>query len=153
MSHSKELVRFVCFCVVHNVLVYCHITSPKGSVGAGVEEGCGCSMRERFCTSHSMWPNLSAGWPSLASTHWHKSFISLKSAVSLAWLLSISSLGWPFASGTPKVTVVSKTLVLSLSLSRPVVSVSSMWRSMSLSMGHLGPLWQVAIVCILYAVQ
>ena len=46
MSCSKELVRFVCFCVVHNVLVYWCITSPKGSVGVGVEEGHGWSVRE-----------------------------------------------------------------------------------------------------------
>ena len=32
---SNEFVRFVCFCVVHKVFVYCHITSLKGSVGVG----------------------------------------------------------------------------------------------------------------------
>ena len=37
MSCSSELVRFTCFCVVHKVSVYCLITSPKGSVGAGGE--------------------------------------------------------------------------------------------------------------------
>ena len=40
MSCGKELVRFVCFCVVHKVLVYWHITSPKGSVSVG--RGCQC---------------------------------------------------------------------------------------------------------------
>ena len=35
MSCSNELVRFVCFYVVHKVFVYCHITSPNGSVGVG----------------------------------------------------------------------------------------------------------------------
>ena len=35
ISYSKELVRFVCFCMVHNVLVYWCITSMKGSVGLG----------------------------------------------------------------------------------------------------------------------
>ena len=33
MSCSNELVRFVCFCVVHKVFVYWHITSLKGSAG------------------------------------------------------------------------------------------------------------------------
>ena len=41
MSCSKELGRFVCFCVVHNVSVYWHIISPKGSVGVDVEGSCG----------------------------------------------------------------------------------------------------------------
>ena len=40
MSCSSEFERFVCFCVVHSVSVYCSITSLKGSVGAGVEGGC-----------------------------------------------------------------------------------------------------------------
>ena len=35
MSCSNEFFRFVCFCVVHKVFVYCHITSLKGSVGVG----------------------------------------------------------------------------------------------------------------------
>ena len=41
MSCGKELVRFVCFCVVHNVLVCWCITSLKDSVDVGVKEGCG----------------------------------------------------------------------------------------------------------------
>ena len=41
ISCSKELVRFVCFCVVHKVLVYWPITSPKSSVGVGIWDGCG----------------------------------------------------------------------------------------------------------------
>ena len=35
MSSSNELVRFVCFYVVHKGFVYWSITSPKGSVGVG----------------------------------------------------------------------------------------------------------------------
>ena len=68
MFCSKKFVRIICFCVVHKVLVYWHITSPKGSLGIG--EGCGCSVRERFCSSLSIQSKLSAGWPSLACTHW-----------------------------------------------------------------------------------
>ena len=30
MPCSNEFVRFVCFCMVHKVFVYCHITSLKG---------------------------------------------------------------------------------------------------------------------------
>ena len=86
-----------------------------------------------------MWSKLSAGWPSLASTHWCKPFISLVSAVNLAKLLGMSSWQWPSASGPPKAMVVSEPLVLSL-LSRPVVSVSSTWRLMSLSTGCHAPL-------------
>ena len=41
ISFSKELVKIVCFCVVHKVLVYWHITSLKGSIGVGAEEDCG----------------------------------------------------------------------------------------------------------------
>ena len=39
MSCSNEFVRFDCFCMVHKVSVYCHITSPKGSVGVGGGSG------------------------------------------------------------------------------------------------------------------
>ena len=88
MSCSNDLVRFVCFCVVHKVSVYWHITFLKGSVG--VREGGGWSARERFCSSYSLQSKLSAGSPSLASTHWHKSFIFLVSDVNLAWLLGRS---------------------------------------------------------------
>ena len=35
ISCSKEFVRLDCFCVVHKVSVYCHITSLRGSAGAG----------------------------------------------------------------------------------------------------------------------
>ena len=41
ISCSKKLVRFVCLCVVHNVLVYWHVTSLKGSVGVGIGDSCG----------------------------------------------------------------------------------------------------------------
>ena len=92
ISYSSELVRFTCFCVVHNVFVYWCIASPKGSVGVGVEVGYGWSMRDRLCSSHSMQSKPSAGWPSPVSTNWCKSFISLVHAVNLAWLLDISSL-------------------------------------------------------------
>ena len=71
--------------------VYWHITSLKGSVGVGKD--CGCSVRERFCSSCSIWSKLSAGWHSLTSTHWCKTFISLMSAANLVWLLGMSSLG------------------------------------------------------------
>ena len=139
MSCSSELVRFVCFCVVHKVLVYWCITSLKGSAGVGVELGCGWSAGEKFCSSHSMWSKPSAGWPSLPCTHWLKSCIFHVRSVNLAWLLGISLLGWPSAS-----------LVLSLSLSGPVFmsSISSMWRWMSLSTGHPAPLWWVAVACL-----
>ena len=128
MSCSSELVRFVCFCVVHNVLVYWCITFPKGSVGVGVEVGWGWSMRERSCSSHSMQSKHSAGWPSPASTHWCKSFISLISTVNLAWLLGISLLGWSSASDPQKAMVVSELQVPSFSFSgtRFMPSVSSM---------------------------
>ena len=46
MSCSSEFVRFVCFCVVHNVSVYWHITSLKGSQGAGGEVSCALSTTE-----------------------------------------------------------------------------------------------------------
>ena len=58
----------------------------------------------------------SDGWPFPASTHWCKSFIPLISAVNLAWLLGISSLGFD----PPKTMVVSEPLLLSLSLSGPL---------------------------------
>ena len=61
MSCSSEFVRILCFCVVHNVLVYWHITSLKGSEGTGVEVDCTLSMRERFCSSCSMPSNPSIG--------------------------------------------------------------------------------------------
>ena len=38
ISCSKEFVRLDYFCMVHKVSVYCCITSPRGSAGAG---GCG----------------------------------------------------------------------------------------------------------------
>ena len=46
MSCSSEFVRFVCFCVVHNVSMYWHITSLKDSIGTGVEVSCALSVRE-----------------------------------------------------------------------------------------------------------
>ena len=140
MTCSKELVRFVCFCVVHNALAYWHITSPKGSVCVGIRDGWSWSARERFCNSHSMWSKLSADCPSLASTCWHKSFISLVCAVNLAWWLGIGSLGLPSASCPPNATVVSEPLILSLSLSMPVVSVSSTWRHLVYSAIGLIPI-------------
>ena len=141
--------------MVHNVLVYWCITSPKGSVGVGVEASWGWSKRERFCSSHSIWSKPAAGWPSLVSTHWCKPCNSLMSAVNLAWLLVISLLGWPSAFDPPKAVVVSEPLVLSLSLSGPVFmsSASSMLRLMSLSTEHPAPLWWVAMACVLYVVQ
>ena len=41
ISCSKELVRLVYFCLVHNVLVYWCITSLRGSVGIGIGNSCG----------------------------------------------------------------------------------------------------------------
>ena len=61
MSYSREFVRFVCFCVVHSVSVYWHITFPNGSVCAWVEVSCTLSAREIFCSSHSTWSNPSIG--------------------------------------------------------------------------------------------
>ena len=49
MSCSRELVRCVCFCVVHSVSMYLYTTSPNGSVGVGVEVGCMLSVRESVC--------------------------------------------------------------------------------------------------------
>ena len=46
ISHGSEFVRFVCFCVVHIVSMYWHITSLKGSIGAGIEVGCTLSVKE-----------------------------------------------------------------------------------------------------------
>ena len=83
MSCSSEFVKFVCFCVVYNVSVYWHITSLKDSEGVGVEVGCILSMRERFCSSCSMWSSPPAGWPSLASTHCYKLLILLSVWLSL----------------------------------------------------------------------
>ena len=119
VSCSNELVRFVCLGEVHKVSVYWYITSPKGSAGVG--KGSGWSASERFCSSHSMQSKHLCWLSSQASTHWHKSFISLMSAINLAWLLYIGSSGWPSASGPPKATVASELWVLSLSFSRPVV--------------------------------
>ena len=45
ISCSRELVRCVCFCVVHSVSVYWHTTSQNGSVSVGVEVGCVLSVR------------------------------------------------------------------------------------------------------------
>ena len=61
MSCSKEFVRFVCFCVVHYVSMYWNTISPNGSASGGVEVSYALSVRERFCSSHSMWSNPSAG--------------------------------------------------------------------------------------------
>ena len=64
MSCSREFVKFICFCVVHSVSVYWHATSLNGSVGAWVEVSCILSVREIFCSSHSMQSmqsNLSTG--------------------------------------------------------------------------------------------
>ena len=108
-------------------------------------------LKERFCSICSMQSKLSAGFPSLTSTHWHSSFISLVSAVNLAWLLGKSSSMLPPTSSPPKATIVSEPLMLSLSI--PVASGSSTWRLMSLSMGCPAPPWWVAIACILYTVQ
>ena len=88
MSCSSELVTFDCFCVVHKVSVYCHITSPKDLVGGG--RGGGWSAIKRSCPMQS---KVSAGSPSPASTHWCKSFISLVSVGNLLWLLYTGSLG------------------------------------------------------------
>ena len=115
MSCSNELVRFVCFCVVHKVFMYWCITSLNGSVGAGA--GGRWSAIKRFCSLHSMWSKLSAGWPSPASTHWCKSFISLVSVMNWLSLLYTWSLGWPSAYGPPKATVASELWALSLSMS------------------------------------
>ena len=35
MFSNKEFVRLDCFCIEHKVSVYCSITSPRGSAGAG----------------------------------------------------------------------------------------------------------------------
>ena len=82
MSYSNGLVRFDCFCVVHKMFVYCLITSLKGSVGVGggVDE---VLSRDFEVHIHSMQSKVYAGCPSPASTHWHKSFISLVSAANL----------------------------------------------------------------------
>ena len=69
MSYSREFVRFVCFCAVHRVSIYWHITSLNGSVGPWGEAGCALSIRERFSSSFSSWSmpsNPSFGCPSLA---------------------------------------------------------------------------------------
>ena len=151
MSCSKDFVRFVCFCIVHKVSVYWHITSPEGSVGVG--GGCVWSARERFCSSHSMWSRISVAWPFPVSTHWCKLFISFVSTVNLACLVDISSSGWPSVSGPPTATVVSEPMVLLSLLTKPVIhSLSSMWRLMSLCIGHPVPPWWVAIACVLYVV-
>ena len=149
MSCSNEFVRYDCFCVVHKVFVYCHITSLKGSVCVG--GGGGWSAIEGFCSSHSMQSKVSAGCPSPASTCWCRSFITLVSAVNLSWLLYTWSSGWPSASGPPKATVASVLWVLSLLISAGYES--SVWKLMSLSKGHPVLPWWVAIACILYVVQ
>ena len=64
MSCGRELVRCVCFCAVHSVSVYWHTTSPKGSVGHGVEVGCVLRVRESVhssCSRQSMQSNPSSG--------------------------------------------------------------------------------------------
>ena len=115
MSCSNGFVRFVSFCIVHKVFVYYHITSLKGSVGVG--GGGGWSDIERFCSLHAMQSKVSAAFPSPASTHWPKLFISLVSTVSLLWMLYTGSLGWLSASGPPRSTVALELWVLSLSIS------------------------------------
>ena len=149
MSCSRELVRFICFCVLHKVFVYWHITSPKGSFGVG--GGGGWSDIKRFCSLHFIWYKLTAGCPPPASTHWHKSFITLVSAINLYWWLYTGSSGWPSAPGPPKATVASELWVLSLLIS--VGSGSYELRSIPLSRGCPLPLWQVAIACVLYVVK
>ena len=154
MSYSSKFMRFVCFCVVHNVSVYWGITSPKGSKGEGVEVGCALSMRERFCSSHSMQTNPSIGWPSLTSTHCHKLLISLVSAVNFTWLLCRRL--QPSASDHPKAIVVPELFVLSLSLLVPISihPVSSTWELSSMSLPVCPvPLWQVVIAWVLYVAQ
>ena len=61
---SNEFVRFDCFCVVHKMFVYCHTTSPKGSVCVGG----GDEVLSRFCSLHCVLSKVSAGCPP-ASTH------------------------------------------------------------------------------------
>ena len=151
MSCSNKLVRFVCFCVVDKVFMYCCITSPKGLDGIG--GGGGWSTIERFCSSHSRWSKLSAGCPSPASTCQHKSFISLMRAVNLSWLLYIGSSGWPSASGPPKATIASEWSVLPLLLSMSMGYCISVLRLMLLSWGCPAPPWWVAIECVSYIVQ
>ena len=66
ISCSKEFVMLDCFCVEHKVSMYFHITSPRGSAGAG---DCGWwTAIDRFWSSHCMWPRVSAGCPSPAAT-------------------------------------------------------------------------------------
>ena len=159
MSCSREFVRFVCFCVVHSVSVYWCTTSPNGSVGAGVEVSCALSMRERFCSSHSMFYAVqSLCWLtfSMASTCCHKLFISLVSMVKFAWLLGKRSPRQPSTSDPPKASIVSELFVLSLSLLGPISMplVSSTWELRSLSLPVCPvPLWQVVIAWVLYVAQ
>ena len=51
-SCSNEFLRFDCFCVVHKVFVYCHITSLKSSAGVGGDGG--WKAIKRLWSSHSV---------------------------------------------------------------------------------------------------
>ena len=156
MSCSSEFVRFVCFCVVHNMTVYWHITSPKVYEGAGVEVNCTLNMREGFCSSCCMLSNLSTGWASPTSICHHKLLISLVCMVTFAWLLCRMLLRWSSASNPPKAIVVPDLFMLSLSLLGPISMppMSSTWKSRSLS-SPVCPvsLWWVVIASILYVMQ
>ena len=129
ISYSNKFVRLDCFYMVHKVSIYCHITSPRGSAGAG---GCGWRMAiKRFWSSHCMWSKVSSGCPSPAATPWHKSFISLVSAVNLSWLWYTKSLGCATASELPRTTVVSELCMLSLLISACSASSSRISKPLS----------------------
>ena len=148
MSCSNELVRFLCFCVVHKVFVYWCITSPKGSVGVGV--GGGWSTIERFCSSCYMCSKLC--WLSFSSLYSLMYVIYLPHECCQFILIAVYRASRVnFCLWSPKATAVSEPWVLSSLLSMHMAS--STWRSMSLSKEHPAPLWWVAIVCVIYVVQ
>ena len=140
MSCSRELVKCVCFCVMHSVSIYRCTTSPNGSGGVGVEVDCMLRVRESVCSSHSrqsICSNPSTVWPSPASMHCHKLHIFLVSMFKSAWLLGRRSLRQPSTADPPRAIIVSELFVLSLPSMFPVqVSVFACISCSSMASGH-----------------
>ena len=110
ISCSREVVRCVCFCAVHSVSMYWHLTSLNGSVGVGVEVGCMLSVRESVhssCSKQSIQFN-----PPLVDLLW-----PLYIVVNCVFPLQVCRrlLRQTSASDPLKAIVVSELLVLSLS--------------------------------------